>query len=101
MLNGLFREHLTHIRATGGVTDKRGAVADKGDGLVARHLKALHQTQSHEMTDVQGIGGAVKADIEGGFTVIYHFPDLVLVCYLSDKPSGNQFFVNFHFYLLT
>ena len=53
------------------------------------------------MTDVQGIGGAVKADIEGGFTVIYHFPDLVLVCYLSDKPSGNQFFVNFHFYLLT
>ena len=53
MLNGFLGHHLTHIAASRGVAYHARSAADKGDGLVARHLQALHKAQSHEVTNVQ------------------------------------------------
>ena len=92
----LLGEHLPHIGAAGGVTDHGGAAADEGDGLVARHLQALHQSQGHEMTRRQRIRRAVKADVEGGFAVVDHLTDLFLVGDLCDQATGHQLFINSH-----
>ena len=89
-------EHLSHIGSAGGITDERSTVANEGDGAVSCHLQALHKTQSHEVTDVQRVGGAVKADVKRGFAVIDHVFYLIFIGYLRDKPSFDQFFVNTH-----
>ena len=48
------------------------------------------------MTHVQAVCCAVKANVEGGLSVVYQFPDLLLVRDLSDQPAGFQFFINLH-----
>ena len=96
----LLGEHLAHIRAAGGVADHGGAAADQGDGLVARHLQALHQSQGHEMACRQGVRRAVKADIERGLAVVDHLADLFLVCDLGDQAPSHQFFINSHVVLI-
>ena len=92
----LLGEHLPHIGAAGGVTDHGGAAADEGDGLVARHLQALHQGQGHEMTRRQRVRCAVKADVKGSLAVVDHFTDLFLVGDLCDQATGHQLFINSH-----
>ena len=42
MLDVFHREHLAHVGAAARVADHRGAAADEGNRLVARHLQALH-----------------------------------------------------------
>ena len=74
----------------------RGAAADENDGLVARHLQALHQAQRHKVTDVQGIRRGVKADVEAGAAVVDQITDLLFVRDLCDQTSLNQFFINTH-----
>ena len=96
VLDGLLSEHLTHIGAPGGVADQGRAVADEGDGLVARHLQTLHQAQSHKVTHVQGVRRAVKADVKRGLAVVDHLADLFLVGDLCDQTAGHQFLVNTH-----
>ena len=97
MLNGLYGHHAAHIRSAGGVADHSRAAADENNGLVARHLQALHKAKRHKMTDVQRIGGRVKADVEGRFAAVYHFFDFFFVGDLSYKASGYQFLINSHF----
>ena len=97
MLDGLLGQHLAHVGTAGGVSDQRGAVADEGDGLVARHLQALHQTQSHKVADMQRVRRAVKADVERGLAVVDHLADLFLIRDLGDQAAGCQFFINSHF----
>ena len=94
----LLGEHFPHIGTAGGVADHGRAAADQGDGLVARHLQALHQGQRHEVSGGQAVGGAVKADVEGGLAVVDHFPDFFLVGHLSDQSPGNQFIIQFHIF---
>jgi hypothetical protein len=96
VLDGLDRQHLTHIAASGGVADHAGAAADQNDRAVAGHLQALHEAQRHKVADVQGVRGRVEADIESGLAVVDHFPDLVLVCDLRDEAARLQFFINSH-----
>ena len=79
VLDGLGSHHGTHIGTAGGVADHAGTAADEGDGLVAGHLQALHQAQSHEVTHVEGVGGGVKANVEGGLAVVDHFTNLFFV----------------------
>ena len=94
--NVLSRQHLAHIRPTGGVTDHGSAVADQGDGLVSGHLQPLHQAQGHKMPHMQRIRRAVKSNVEGCLSVVHHFTDLVLVGHLSDESPANQFLINTH-----
>ena len=96
VLDGLLGQHLAHVGTAGGVSDQRGAVADEGDGLVARHLQALHQGQGHEMTRRQRVRRAVKADVKGSLAVVDHFTDLFLVGDLCDQATGHQLFINSH-----
>ena len=91
-------EHFAHIRPAGGIADHRCAVANEGDGLIAGHLQALHQAQSHEVPHMQGVRCAVKANVEGCLAVVDHLPDLVLIGHLCDQPAGDQFFINSHFF---
>ena len=97
VLDGLLGQHLAHVGTAGGVADQGGAVADQGDGLVARHLQTLHQAQRHKVTHMQRIGRAVKADVEGGLAVVDHFADFFLIGDLSDQAAGHKFFINTHF----
>jgi len=102
VLDGLLGEHLTHIGTAGGVADQGRAVADQSDGLVARHLQTLHQTQRHKVTYVQRVCRAVKADVERGLAVVDHLSDLFLVGDLCDQSAGHQFLINTHsFYFLS
>ena len=94
----LLGEHLPHIGTAGGVADHGRAAADQGDGLVARHLQTLHQGQRHEVAGGQAVGGAVKADVEGGLAVVDHFPNLFLVGDLGNQSPGNQFVIQFHIF---
>ena len=43
VLDGFLGQHLAHIGAAGGVADEGRAVSNEGDGLVTRHLQALHE----------------------------------------------------------
>ncbi len=61
--------------------------ADEGDGLVACHLQTLHQGQGHEVAGSQAVGGAVKADVEGGLAVVDEVDDLVIGD-LSHEAAG-------------
>ena len=92
----LLRQHFAHVGAAGRVADHGRAAADERDGLVARHLQALHKCQRHKMAGGQGICRAVEADIELGLARVDHFADLRLIRDLLDKPSGLQFFINTH-----
>ena len=91
----LLGQHLAHIGAAGGVADHGGAAADEGDGLVACHLQTLHQGQGHEVAGSQAVGGAVKADVEGGLAVVDDVDDLVIGD-LSHEAAGLEFFVQSH-----
>ena len=48
------------------------------------------------MPHVQAVCCAVKANVEGGLSVVYQFPDLLLVRDLSNQTAGFQFFINLH-----
>ena len=88
-------QHLAHIGAAGGVADERRTVADEGDGLVPGHLQTLHQAQCHEVTDMQRVRRAVKANVERGFAVVDHVFDLFLIGHLRDQAAGDQFIIQY------
>ena len=92
----LLGQHLAHIRPAGGIADHGGTAANQSDGFVAGHLQPLHQGQGHEMACGEAVGGAVKANIEGGLAVVNHFLDFFLVGHLGDEAAGNQFFIECH-----
>ena len=96
MVDVLLGEHLAHIRAAGGVANHGGAPANEGDRLVACHLQPLHQGEGHKVAHGQAVGGAVKADVEGGLAVVYHLADFLLVGDLGQQAPGLQFFVHSH-----
>ena len=50
----------------------------------------------YEVTDVQGVSGRVKADVEGGFAGVDQFTDFFLIGNLRNQSAGLQFFVNLH-----
>ena len=97
MGNGLPGHHGAHIGSAGGVSDHRRAAADEGNGLVTRHLQALHQAQRHKMTHMERIRRRVEANIEGRLAVVDHLTDLFFICHLGDQAAGNEFVINFHF----
>ena len=101
MVNVFFGEHLAHIGAPGGVAYHGRAAADEGYGLVARHLEALHERKGHKVTGSQAVGCAVKADVELGFSFVYHLTDARFICDLCYKSAGFQFVVDFHFLILS
>ena len=96
VINHINGHHLPHVGAAGGVADHRGASADKGDRLVARRLKSLHQQQGHKVAHMQGISGRIKADIEGGFSLIDEIGDFLFVCELREQSARLKFFVKCH-----
>ena len=97
VLNGLRGHHGAHIGTAGGVADIAGAAADQDDRTVPCHLQALHEAESHKVTDMQAVCRGVKADIKGRLTVVDELFDLFLVSHLSDEPAGNEFVINGHF----
>ena len=96
VLDGFFGHHLTHICSSGRITDHTGTAAEKCNRAVACHLQTFHQAECHEMSYMKAVCGRVKADIESSFTVVYHFFDLIFVCYLGNQASRLQFFPYCH-----
>ena len=68
------------------------------DSLTAGHFLALTLMKRLQMAGGQTVGGAVKANVEGGLAVVDHFPNLFLVGHLSDQSAGNQFIIQFHIF---
>ena len=60
-------EQVALLRLARRVADHRRAVADEGDGLIARHLQPLHEAQGHKVPHMQRICRRVKANIERNF----------------------------------
>ena len=89
-------EHFAHIRTAGRIADHGGATANQGDGTVTSHLQTLHQGQSHKMARGQTVRGAVKANVEGCFTIVDDFFDFFLVGHLRDQTARFQFIVDRH-----
>ena len=96
MLDRFRGHHLAHIGSSGGVADHAGAAADQRDRTVARHLEPFHQAERHKVADMERVGGGVKTNVEGRFTVIDQLLDQFLVRYLRNKAAGFQFFVTGH-----
>ena len=94
----LFGEHLTHIGPAGGVADvARCRPPMSATGAVPGHLEALHKAQGHEVAHVQReYGGAVKANVEGGFSVIDHVFYLIFIGYLRDEFLFRPILHNTH-----
>ena len=89
--------HLSHIGFARRVAYHARAAAYKRDRLISRLLEPFHKAERHEMTYMEAVGGRVEADIERGFSRVYHFADFFFVRYLSDKPAADKFFIKFHF----
>ena len=51
------------------------------------------------MTYVKAIRRRVEADLECCLSVINKLFDFFLVCYLGDKSSPDELFVNLHFHI--
>ena len=96
VLDGFFCHHLTHICSSGRVTDHTGTAAEKCDRTVACHLKTFHQAECHKMSYMKTVCCRVKANVEGCLSVIYHFFDLVFICYLGNQASRLKFFPYCH-----
>ena len=96
MLDDFRSHHGTHVRTSGRVANHACASANQGNGLVACHLKALHQTKGHEVSYMEAVGCGVEADIEHGLSLVDHFLNFFFVGHLGNEASGNQFFVNLH-----
>ena len=90
------RQHLAHVGAPGGGADHGGAAAQKGNGLVARLLKALHQRQRHKMPGRQAVGSAVETDVERCLAVVDQFLDFFLVRHLCNEATGLEFVIDCH-----
>ena len=52
------------------------------------------------MAHMQAVGSGVEANVEYGLSLIYHFPDLFLICHLGDQASCLSFLVNSHLLIL-
>jgi len=88
VVNVLDGEHLAHVCPAGRVSDQGRAAADERDGTVACGLKALHESERHKVTGGQAVRRAVKADVEGRFSVVDHLTDQLLVGDLGDQAAG-------------
>lgn len=53
----------------GGIADHAGGAAGQGDGSVPGQLEASQGQEGHQVTDVEGIGGGIKAAIQGQGTL--------------------------------
>ncbi len=98
MLNGFRRHHGAHISASGGIANIACTAADKHNRLVAGQLQTTHQTEGHEVTDMQGVCRGVKADIESRTAVIDELTDFRFVCDLCDETACLQFLIDSHGY---
>ena len=96
MVDVFLGQHLAHVRAPGGIADHGRAAADERDRAVACHLKPLHQAQRHEVTDMQRVCRAVKANVERRLAVVDHVADVLFIRHLRNQTARLQFFVNTH-----
>ena len=96
MLDNFRGHHGAHIRTSGWVANHTRASANQGNRLVACHLKALHQTERHEVAYMEAVSCGIEADIEYGLSLVDHFLNFFFVGHLGNKAPGNQFFVNLH-----
>ena len=92
----LLGEHFPHIGLARRVADHTGSAAQEGDGLVARHLQALHQAQSHEVAHMKAVRRGVEADVEGRLALVDEVAHRLFVRDLRDEAAGLKFFVDLH-----
>ena len=99
MLYGLSGHHGAQIASARRISDHARAASYEGNGLIARHLQPLHQTEGHEMPHVQAVRGGIEPDIKGGLPVIDQLLDLFLVGELRQQPPCLQLVKYRHFIL--
>ena len=89
VLDHLRSHHLSHICTARGVSYHACAAADQSDGLIPRHLKALHQAKCHKVAHMEAVRRGIKSDIEHGFSLVHHLFDLFLIGHLGDQSPGH------------
>ncbi len=63
VLNFLDGEEFAFLGLEGGVADHARGAADDSEGLVTRHLEVFEEHDGDEVTDMQGVGRGVDADV--------------------------------------
>ena len=86
VVDGFNGHHLAHIGLSGRVANHRGAAAHQRNRTVSRTLHVRHRHDWDVVTDVQGIGGRVEADVEGG-RILELFVKLIFKRHLGDKAA--------------
>ena len=79
---------------SGGVSDHTRGAADEGEGFVTGLLEVAEHHHAAEVSDVQGVGGRVNADVGSCHPFGKHF-----VCsghHLMQHAAPFQFFYKIH-----
>ena len=66
VVNRLDGHHLAHVGLAGRVADHCRAAAHQRNRAMSRALHVRHRHNRDVMPDVEGIGGRIEADVEGG-----------------------------------
>ena len=89
MTDRLLAQQVSFLRFSGGVADHAGGAADEGQWFVAGQLQVLQHHNAHQVTDVQGIGRGIDADVSrdhfAGFEQVVDFRD-----HIVDHPAPAE-----------
>ena len=91
---GVGVEEVAFLRFAGGVADHAGGAAEQHDGAVAALLQVLEHHHTHEVPDMEGVGGRVNADVGRS----HFFLELFLSAghHVVNHPAPFQFFSKIH-----
>ena len=92
---GFFVKQVAFLRLAGGVADHTGGATEKYDGAVAAFLQVLEHHHAHEMSDVEGVGGRINADVSRGHLFLELF--FRSGHHIVNHATPFQFFNKVHF----
>ena len=101
VLNGFLCHHFPHIGLAGRVANHCRTAANQDNWLVSSHLQPLHQTQCHEVSNVQAVSSRVEANVECCFSVVDEFCNFCLIGHLCNQATPFQFFKYCHVFHTT
>ena len=90
--------HAAHVAASRWVADHPCAAAGQKDRAMAMLLHVLHDHKHDIVTDVQAVGGWVKANIESDLFLSEQLADLICVGGLFNVATFCQHVVNVSFH---
>ena len=96
VIDVLFRQHFSHIRLTGRISDQPGSAAEEGDWAVPGALHMRHDHHGDKMANMQAVSGWIKPNIKGDFLLFQKFTNLILIGALGNHAARLKIVKNRH-----